>query len=161
MLTRMITIGKCVWLAVFPSSSRELNLLLLSEFSSPARVKGLGCLEKLSEEPREHFPELAIATVEDRQDREREKQLSAMWHLEMLCRLLTPPGTPLFPSLDLESHAYTPLQQGLLMNHSLAAIKTSRVCLLMLPSLTRGFGLQSTIDPSLCASFLMKVSFGV
>jgi hypothetical protein len=72
MLTRMIMIGKCVWLAVFPSSSRELNLLLLSEFSSPSRVKGLGCLEKLSEEPREHFPELAIATVEDRQDRKRE-----------------------------------------------------------------------------------------
>ncbi|CAM6007605.1 unnamed protein product, partial [Sphagnum balticum] len=64
--------------------------------------------------------------------------------------LLTPPGTPLFPSLDLESHAYTPLQQqqGLLMNHSLAAIKTSRVCLQMLPSLTQGFRLQSTIDPS-------------
>jgi hypothetical protein len=77
--------------------------------------------------------------------------------------LLTPPGTPLFPSLDLESHAYTPLQQqqGLLMNHSLAAIKTSRVCLQMLPSLTWGFRIQSTIDPSLCASFLMKVSFGV
>ncbi len=69
MLTRMITIGKCVWLAVFPSSG---DLLLLSEFSSSSRVKGLGCLEKLSEELREHFPELAIATVEDRQDRERE-----------------------------------------------------------------------------------------
>ncbi|CAK9871256.1 unnamed protein product [Sphagnum jensenii] len=58
--------------------------------------------------------------------------------------LLTPPGTPLFPSLDLESHAYTPLQQGLLMNHSLAAIKTSRIASnnhaegLVLKSLVRG-----------------------
>jgi hypothetical protein len=41
--------------------------------------------------------------------------------------LLTPPGTPLFPSLDLDSPAYSALQQGLLMNHSLAAIKTSWV----------------------------------
>ncbi|CAK9190742.1 unnamed protein product [Sphagnum troendelagicum] len=39
--------------------------------------------------------------------------------------LLTPPGTPLFPSLDLDSPAYSALQQGLLMNRSLAAIKTS------------------------------------
>jgi hypothetical protein len=41
--------------------------------------------------------------------------------------LLTPPGTPLFPSLDLDSPAYSALQQGLLMNRSLAAIKTSWV----------------------------------